>query len=230
MATLRKNQTALTQQEWADFIDAINKLHGVKTSPPAYRAFVKVHVQAMDSTGMSWRVHTMGPGMPGVNFLAWHRRLILRFEQRLQKVNPAVALPYWDAVISRQLPAALSDPVLLKSWSVTRSWNPAELPMASDLKALAGIGTFTPFQSALEASVHNAVHRAVGGDMATAASPTDPLFVLHHAHLDRIWAEWQKAHPGQVPPNKTETLKPKPLFGVKVADLLSIATLGYSYQ
>ncbi len=66
--------------------------------------------------------------------------------------------------------------------------------------------------------------------MATAASPTDPLFFLHHANIDRIWAEWQKAHPAQAPPNKTETLKPKPLFGVKVADLLSISGLGYSYQ
>ena len=124
----------------------------------------------------------------------------------------------------------MSAPALLASWSVTRDWNPAELPTAADLKALAGIGTFTPYQSALEASVHNAVHRAVGGDMATAASPTDPVFFLHHANIDQIWAEWQKAHPAQLPPNKNETLKPKPLFGVKVADLLSIARLGYSYQ
>lgn len=232
MATVRKNQSALTRQEWADLIDAINKLHGVQAAAPAYRAFVKVHVQAMTmgSTGMSWRVHTMGPSMPGVNFLAWHRRLILRFEQRLQKVHPAIALPYWDAVTDRQLPAALSDSALLKSWSVTRAWNPGELPTAADLNALSGITTFTAFQSALESTVHNAVHRAVGGDMATAASPADPVFFLHHANVDRLWAAWQKAHPGQAPPNKTESLKPKPLFGVKVADLLSIGTLGYGYQ
>ncbi|MGE5347514.1 MAG: tyrosinase family protein, partial [Acidithiobacillales bacterium] len=43
--------------------------------------------------------------------------------------------------------------------------------------------------------------RTLGGDMATAASPTDPLFFLHHANIDRIWSEWQKAHPAQAPPN-----------------------------
>ena len=39
----RKNQKALTAQEWSDFVDAINQTHGVIASAPAYRVFVKVH-------------------------------------------------------------------------------------------------------------------------------------------------------------------------------------------
>ncbi|WEH43264.1 tyrosinase family protein [Streptomyces sp. NBC_01218] len=43
---------------------------------------------------------------------------------------------------------------------------------------------------------HNQVHRWVGGAMAGAGSPEDPVFWLHHAFLDRLWDRWQKAHPG----------------------------------
>lgn len=44
--------------------------------------------------------------------------------------------------------------------------------------------------------VHAGGHRAVGGDMQNAwSSPSDPLFYLHHANLDRIWATWQAANP-----------------------------------
>ena len=44
-------------------------------------------------------------------------------------------------------------------------------------------------------SNHNQVHRWVGGLMAGAASPNDPVFWLHHAFMDLLWTRWQKAHP-----------------------------------
>jgi tyrosinase len=45
-----------------------------------------------------------------------------------------------------------------------------------------------------EWGIHAGGHRAVGGDMANAwSSPSDPIFFLHHANLDRIWATWQAA-------------------------------------
>ncbi|MCW8218682.1 tyrosinase family protein [Streptomyces griseolus] len=42
---------------------------------------------------------------------------------------------------------------------------------------------------------HNRVHRWIGGSMAGAASPDDPVFWLHHAYIDLLWTRWQKAHP-----------------------------------
>lgn len=68
------------------------------------------------------------------------------------------------------------------------------------------------------AGMHGAVHRMIGGDMAgiiphkqldwcpsftsdessnygANSSPNDPLFFLHHANIDRIWAQWQDADP-----------------------------------
>lgn len=229
---VRKNQKALSAQEWTDFIDAINQTHGVAAKAPAYRAFVKVHERAMNPTdmqGMSWGVHTMGPMMRGRNFLSWHRQFVLRLELRLQKVHAHVTIPYWDAVTDRSIPKPLDDATLLASWGVTRTWDPSLLPHQSDVTALNGFVTFTAFQSAIEGAVHSSVHNAVGGDMATAASPSDPLFWLHHANLDRLWAKWQKKNPGAKPPNMNETLRPTSLFGIKVAAVQSISKLGYSY-
>lgn len=226
MATVRKNQKSLSQQEWAALVAAINSMHGTGATAPAYRTFVNLHVEAMSMTNMvAWGVHYMGSGplSNGRNFLAWHRRFLQQFEKRL-----GVALPYWDWVAERALPAALTAPALLRSWSVTRHWNSASLPTATDVQAVMTIGDFPTFQFELE-GLHDRVHNAVGGNMSTAASPSDPLFFLHHANIDRLWDQWQQAHPGINPPNVAETLRKAPLEGVKVPTQLSIAQLGYSY-
>lgn len=44
-------------------------------------------------------------------------------------------------------------------------------------------------------SIHNSVHNWIGGDMATSASPNDPVFYLHHCNVDRLWAAWQEKYP-----------------------------------
>ena len=122
MVTIRKDQATLTSSEWSALIAAINALHGVTVAAPAYRDFVAVHVRAMnplDPIGMSWGVHTMGTMMVGRNFLAWHRRYLLELEQRLQQVDSTVALPYWDWMNERTIPAPLNKAKLLQAWSVT---------------------------------------------------------------------------------------------------------------
>lgn len=50
------------------------------------------------------------------------------------------------------------------------------------------------FRCGLEFALHNTVHRWISGDMATACSPNDPVFFLHHCNVDRLWASWQKQH------------------------------------
>ncbi len=48
------------------------------------------------------------------------------------------------------------------------------------------------FRFRLEYDLHNLVHRYVGGDMALAASPNDPVFWLHHCNIDRLWSLWEQ--------------------------------------
>ncbi len=231
MAVVRKNQATLTSAEWNALIDAINNLHGVSAAAPAYRDFVALHVRAMnplDPVGMSWGVHTMGPMMIGRNFLAWHRRYLHQLEQRLQQVDSSVTIPYWDWMTDRTIPTAISKSALLHSWSVTRHWDAAQLPQPADLQAVEAQSSFRAFQRRLE-QVHGYVHEAVGGTMGGPSSPADPLFFLHHANIDRLWANWQRTHRTAKPPNLTETLEPPPMRGVKVSTVLSLRTLGYSY-
>jgi tyrosinase len=236
MVTTRKNQAALTNQEWQKFIAALAALRGMGNPKPRYGTFVDVHVRAMSMGGMSWGVHTMPQmGMVGRNFLAWHRRYILRFEQQLQKVDPDVALPYWDPIANPSLPARLNTPAFVANWGLVRHWDASFLPVAGDLASVLTRTTFAPFQLALE-RLHGGVHIAVGGDnpansgqMAGSNSPADPIFWLHHANMDRIWAGWQQNHPGQNPANPNETLKPSPIVSGKVSAYLNIANLNYVY-
>jgi tyrosinase len=46
---------------------------------------------------------------------------------------------------------------------------------------------------------HNAGHNIIGGHMGGGFSPNDPIFWLHHANVDRIWANWQRNRLQDVP-------------------------------
>jgi tyrosinase len=105
------------------------------------------------------------------------------------------------------------------------------LPTQADINSVMNKNTFDSFQSSLEGGPHNWVHNAVGGTMATSGSPADPLFWLHHANVDRIWADWQKTHTAasQKPSNLTEQMQPPPIITRKVSEVLSTNALGYVY-
>jgi tyrosinase len=235
---LRKNHHELSAGEWKVFIAAIKAMHGTTAAAPAYREFVSLHVQAMSATGMSWLVHTMNMGgmiMRGKNFLCWHRRLLRLFEARLQQIDPAITVPYWNSIEDRAIPAPLADPRLMSQLSVHRQWDPSQLADASDVAAVQRYsGSFRGFQALLEGAVHGGTHNAIGGDMAGPASPTDPLFWLHHAFIDKLWADWQLSAPGKNPPAMSELLRPAEIvagvrFAVEIDHLIDTATLGYAY-
>ena len=40
---------------------------------------------------------------------------------------------------------------------------------------------------------HNSMHGWIGGNLSNALfSPVDPIFLLNHANVDRLWAQWQE--------------------------------------
>ncbi|MXX72099.1 MAG: hypothetical protein F4205_07660 [Gemmatimonadetes bacterium] len=70
-------------------------------------------------------------------------------------------------------------------------------PSAETVFSILQRGSFSTFRTALETVPHDRLHGWVGGDMGTSASPIDPIFFLHHAQVDRIWAIWQREYPGE---------------------------------
>jgi len=101
------------------------------------------------------------------------------------------------------------------------------------------------WETVCESGLHNPVHNWIGGNMAGATSPNDPVFFLHHCYIDLLWERWRKQHPTTDPylPSSgapgydlTSTLvfskksKPAPWPGSwKVQDTLDITSLGYTY-
>ncbi|MFD0007887.1 tyrosinase family protein [Streptomyces sp. NPDC127178] len=93
------------------------------------------------------------------------------------------------------------------------------LPTRADIESVLEVDTYDAppwnstsrgFRNFLEGwrgvNLHNRVHVWVGGHMATGASPNDPVFWLHHAFIDKLWADWQARHPSSpyLPDTQTE--------------------------
>jgi tyrosinase len=77
---------------------------------------------------------------------------------------------------------------------------------------------YEKFRNAIEnhPKMHGAMHYWVGGTMLSMSSPNDPIFMMNHANIDRLWALWQSyGHSGEAYyPGKTSS-EPK---GHKLTD------------
>ncbi|OCK85065.1 Di-copper centre-containing protein [Lepidopterella palustris CBS 459.81] len=154
---------------------------------------------------------------------------------------------------------------------LTRDLSPyfASLKLNSTVVTTALSGqTFRDFDVYVQGTVttdgmtyHGGGHLSVGGDLGVVgdvyASPGDPLFYLHHANMDRLWAKWEAVDPekrlcdisgpdtqfaypfnffGDIP-YKNVTLAYDMFFGnlvpgmtwVPIRDVMDISTLCYTY-
>ncbi|KAM0542966.1 hypothetical protein ACHAPJ_012523 [Fusarium lateritium] len=59
------------------------------------------------------------------------------------------------------------------------------------MKTIYNFDNFHDMASMLEGLPHAQIHSVIFGDMGPATSPNEPLFFLHHANVDRVWAKWQ---------------------------------------
>lgn len=223
---VRKNQRNLTAAEWARFIHAIESLAAPGMPAPTWHDFVEIHRLAMDTAaGMMWGAHG------NLNFLTWHREYLAKMEAALMAVNPLVTIPYWDWVNDRAIPSQLANASDIAAWGITRGTvNAGGLPTAPVINGALASTDYASFRIAIEGP-HGWVHNAVGGTMGTSSSPADPLFWLHHAFIDRLYADWETAHPSPSgdPPNTADTLLPPPIMTRTVAQVLDTRALGYVF-
>lgn len=83
---------------------------------------------------------------------------------------------------------------------LTRRMNAGAAETAASAKNLAALMGKTSYESFYALSsgsmmtmeMHSVGHLGLGGEMSNLWSSTnDPLFFMHHAELDRLWAKWQ---------------------------------------
>ncbi|WP_342250529.1 tyrosinase family protein [Sphingomonas sp. OTU376] len=140
-------------------------------------------------------------------FLAWHRGYLHLFEATLREVSGSQTLrvPYWDYFSDPRLPAEFT--------SGNSATNPLFEPrIGGEVGQALGFAAFAPeligfqrtagadcFEAQVEA-FHNKVHNLVGGRMASMLSPSDMIFWVHHANVDRLWSGWSAAGEGRTMP------------------------------
>jgi tyrosinase len=200
MARPRKNHQNLTQSEKNAFNNAVQAAE----ADGSYSRIALIHHD------MSHRMHSiMGGGyIGGMRFLPWHRVYLSILESQLQIYDPNVLIPYWDWANDHTLPPWVYLPA-----GVTRAPGPStDLPDQSAIDTnvlsqtdyphftLNGELNFRTNPPGLE-QYHNMVHNWIGGTMQDPmSSPADPMFWLHHANVDRIWAQWHDKYPNILPP------------------------------
>ncbi|HEY9758438.1 MAG TPA: tyrosinase family protein [Oculatellaceae cyanobacterium] len=99
--------------------------------------------------------------------------------------------------------------------------------------------SYDQFRRALEYGPHNSSHVWVGGQMGNVPnSVNDPAFWLHHANVDRIWAQWQTLHSSYpvtspLDPRFGPNLSMPPTFDqsgvLQVKDVTNVIPGTYSY-
>jgi hypothetical protein len=216
--TQRKEIMDLSDDEWNRYVRA---LHAVQQSG-VYGTIASYHD--------TYNAQAHG----GCFFLPWHRQYLFEFERELTKIDPTVAIPYWDW--TKKSPDSASpvnerythDPMWnrmggsnggpipnapFQNWVVngrtatrgcrTNNGNtgadgrPYTFMSSHDVYGLShASSTYFRMEALLEGS-HSIPHIAVGGDMGSVPlSPIDPLFWSHHAFIDKIYFDWQKAGNG----------------------------------
>ena len=91
-------------------------------------------------------------------------------------------------------------------------------------------------------NIHNLIHNFSGGlnpnsrlpgepasgyMVSAGTTARDPIFWAHHSNADRLYAEWQRLHPGSGPDDTDDVLAPWPNH---VGDVEKISDLGYEYM
>ncbi|KDN46683.1 hypothetical protein RSAG8_04063, partial [Rhizoctonia solani AG-8 WAC10335] len=84
---------------------------------------------------------------------------------------------------------------------------------------------FLGFWNQTERIPHDNIHIAVGGDLLEQYSPNDPLFYLHHAQIDRIWALWQGRNKARIQDYSGNTVQNVTTNTALLSDMMTMIDL-----
>ena len=161
---------------------------------------------------------------------SWNGKPNPLFEPQ-RTMRPTDSLP--DEIVGRAVINSVLGDVPYETFGTSRPGNQNSLAQSWIVCEFCGV------DGTLEQTPHNLVHNAVGGIMASSQSALDPIFMMHHCNIDRIWAVWN------APPldnrNSADPLwsgmtfqnnfynPDGSFYSPKVSDLYSPEALGYTY-
>ena len=244
----RRNINCLSADELHDLREALAAIYALPAADPnSFATLASFH----GGPPTTYCAH----GAPG--FFTWHRAYLVAFENALRSVGCHVTLPYWNwsSGPTTGVPAACRTATYVNRAGATVA-NPlysgprpsggqtsrratidttAFDDLATSAQAAMSEADFASFQNQIN-GVHGLVHVRTGGDMGDVPTAAyDPIFFLHHANIDRLWADWQTAHPGALPAAEASfELQPFPRpYSVQWqtgSDVESTVALGYRYR
>ncbi|HET7061108.1 MAG TPA: tyrosinase family protein [Nitrosospira sp.] len=249
----REDQAALSPEKRSAFRDAIVRL----VEEGKYLEIVGNHMDMshmMHGTMGEVGLYRFLPWHR--RYLLELERELRRVDAELRpEATEKIGIPYWrwedpfPEWLSDFLPA--NDPDTGDAPAPRRNAAPPPKPNAADIDiivnqfsiqrtGLAGENDYTKFTYGIEGwgrrpdgsplPAHNNGHAWVGGIMNnTRTSPTDPVFWLHHAEIDRLWQVWRDSHPAPEP-SLSGTDRIMDPWGESYNDLLDIDALGYTYD
>jgi len=218
---------------------------------------------AKDLATEMWNTCQAHTGQNPNNFLPWHRMYVLFTENIIRQVSghPEFAMPYWNYTsydpaqrgivpVQFRMP---TDPVYGclyranrtklantgQSIQANQATDVLDLSSAMAKTAYSNVGKVQGFCRALDSGVHSRLHVLTGTAKNMGAVPyagRDPLFLVHHANIDRIWASWNAN--GGPNPSTGGWMQQQFVFAdpqgqrvsSKLSDYFDMATLGYEYD
>ena len=144
-------------------------------------------------------------------FLAWHRAYLYFHERILGKLigNENFRLPFWGWDIPGY--TRLPNPYVTPNNNTNPLFNSTRLlapgtPLPDEdvgptvISSVLSLASFAEFGGTAttpgvpEGSPHGSVHVDVGGNMSSFSNAgRDPIFYQHHATVDKLWSNWEKA-------------------------------------
>jgi tyrosinase len=155
-------------------------------------------------------------GMNPLNFLPWHRMVLIYFEQIIRNVSgkPNFTLPYWNYTVGGALHGVIPpefrmpgdpkfgslfiakrnpNPNAGKSISTGFNPDPINLNAFKQCKYEPTGPAIIGFCADIDRNLHGQVHVKTGNSENMADVPWaagDPVFWVHHVQIDRLWARW----------------------------------------
>ncbi|EGD75879.1 mantle protein 9 [Salpingoeca rosetta] len=230
----RREIRDMTPQEIAAFVDAVNALY----ESGMWSTLAEMHLNA-------------GPQAYGnPRFLPWHREFLSQVEMAMRDAtgNCDLVIPYWDWTIDAMSPetspvwnivggdgrnmdsCVMDGPFAHFSPCIERSWDASwGMPSFDDVAAALAQSNYEDMAAALEA-LHADPRMCVGGTMVSHMAPYDPIFVMHHAYIDKLWEDWMTTldNGHQFPQHMMHTtLDPFPRTPADVLNSESALCVGY---